>query len=72
MPHGEGARCRDDTKSGQYRCVLPTCDGLFWVSAGEKNAHHSRHRSTPSVEHSPATLWHIGAKAALVEFARTQ
>lgn len=72
MAPGEGERFRYDTKSGRYRCVLPTCDGLFWVSAGEKNAHHWRHRSTPSVEHSPETLWHIAAKAVLVEFARTQ
>ena len=72
MPHGEGDRFRDDTKAGRYRCVLPTCNGLFWVQAGEKNVHHWRHRSTPSVEHSPETMWHITAKAVLAEFARTQ
>jgi hypothetical protein len=72
MPPGEGAQFRDDTTAGRYRCVLPSCDGLFWVSAGEKNAHHWRHRTTPSVEHSPETMWHIAAKTVLVEFARAQ
>lgn len=72
MTNGDGARFRDDTKAGLYRCVLPTCNGLFTVVAGEKNAHHWRHRTTPSVEHSPETLWHIAAKAVLVEFATAQ
>lgn len=72
MSYGEGKRFKDDTKAGRYRCVLPTCDGLFWVQAGDKNVHHWRHRATPSVEHSSETLWHITAKAVLAEFAQKQ
>lgn len=72
MPHGEGDRFRVDTTAGRYRCVLPTCDGLFWVSAGEKNTHHWRHRNTPSVEHGAETLWHITAKTVLADFAQAQ
>lgn len=72
MPHGEGDCFRDDTTAGRYRRVLPTCDGLFWVSAGEKNVHHWRHRTTPSVEHSAETMWHLTSKAVLADFARAQ
>lgn len=72
MSDGEGERFRADTKAGRYRCILPTCDGLFTVAAGAKNAHHWRHRATPSVEHSPETLWHLTAKVVLAEFARAQ
>lgn len=72
MPPGEGRRFKQDTNTGRYRCVLPTCDGLLWVVAGDKNLHHWRHRSTPAVEHLPETLWHIAAKAVLAQFARAQ
>jgi hypothetical protein len=71
-PPGDGERFKSDTKAGRYRCVLPDCDGLLTAHAGAKNAHHWQHRTITSVAHSPETLWHIAAKAVLVEFARAR
>jgi hypothetical protein len=70
MADGDGERFRDDTRAGQLRCLLPACANLLTVAAGNKNRHHWRHRSAPSIAHSAETLWHLTAKAALVAFAR--
>ena len=72
MAAGDGDRYRGGTKAGLYLCPLDECGASLKVSAGAIYRHHWKHLVAPVPAHSPESLWHQAAKAAIAAWASSR